>query len=103
MSKRFVIDEELRDKILLVLDHSEFAYGANETAKELRAAPDTVSLGGVEKLIRRTVRRIEPSDWPALQMSTKDLNKVLSDLRRIVAPVQPSAVMVDLALLQLAR
>jgi len=86
MSNDVVISKELRDRILGLLSILPFKGPATDGyAAELRAAPETVSLEGVERWSEGAsdfgLYRSFDGDWVGF-----------SDLRRLITPVQPSAV-----------
>ena len=86
MSNDVVISKELRDRILGLLSILPVKGPATDGyAAELRAAPETVSLEGVERWSEGAsdfgLYRSFDGDWVGF-----------SDLRRLITPVQPSAV-----------
>ncbi len=80
MSDSVVISKGLLDSILTVFEN----LGGNLLLDELRAAPETVSLEGVEKLVWDRVHGSE--------IAGQDIDDLIDDLRRLAATVQPSAV-----------
>jgi hypothetical protein len=94
MSNDVVISKELRDRILAHGVHTREGELINEA---LRAAPETLSLEGVEKSLESLAHLAEGgiigqhlADFPG--MVGRKVRQILSDLRRLVTPVQPSAV-----------
>jgi len=83
MSNDVVISKELRDKLIEELEYHEPHAMASEI-NQLRAAPETVSLEGVE--------RMKLYQWLNSQEDGETELVRVSDLRRLITPVQPSAV-----------
>ena len=84
------ISKELRDRLL-----ATFPINVQEIATELRDAPQTVSLEGVEKrLVKRMTEGFSENfgDVGLMECMENSAKLIVSDLRRLVVPVQPSAV-----------
>jgi len=91
MSNDVVISKELRDKLMSLA----WEAGSVQLQNQLRTAPETVSLEGVDEFMAS--RQFHTmGDYELLEQHTAqdfvDLIHLVSDLRRIVSPVQPSAV-----------
>ena len=85
------ISKELRDKLMSIA----WEAGSYQLRNQLRAAPETVSLEGVETSLESLASLAEGgiigqhlADFPGLV--GRKIRRVISDLRRFVAPVQPS-------------
>jgi hypothetical protein len=100
MSNDVVISKELRDKGVKALERFKeecpsVAYLWTELIEALRNSPETVSLEGVE--------RMKLHQWLNSQENGETELARVSDLRRLVAPVQPSAVVSRDAFRKVAR
>jgi len=82
MSNDVVISKKLMERVIDDLEYLPLDQSA-EIIRQLRSLPETVSLEGVERWTQWTDRATKAPDGEWVK---------LSDLRRLVAPVQPSAV-----------
>ena len=87
MSNDVVISKELRDKLIEELEYHEPHAMASEI-NQLRAAPETVSLEGVE--------RMKLYQWLNSQEDGETELVRVSDLRRLITPVHGGDVELEL-------